>query len=295
MVNLEKKTGQWIMLSILAMIWGTSFILMKFGLRSFSNMQVAAFRIFISFLLLIPFLFNRIKKVRKNHLKSLLIVGFIGNAIPAFLFTKAQTEVSSSIAGVLNSLTPLFALLIGLLVFKMKFNLSSLFGVLIGLTGAVLLIVFTGNFSIDLKNMYPLLIVLATVMYAFNVNEVKQNLKDLDAITIVAVAFAIVGPFAGAYLLFSDFSDTAYNSAAIASFSCIFLLALFSSVVATILFNNLIKHTTALFASSVTYLIPIVAISWGLLDGENLSFSQFLSIIIIMFGVYLVNRKPSKI
>ena len=292
LVDLNKKAGQWFMLSLMAVIWGTSFILMKRGLMSFSHTQVAALRIFISFVLLIPFLFGRLKRVQRKHIKSLISVGFIGNAIPAFLFTKAQTEISSSMAGVLNSMTPLFALLVGLVIYKVKFNWLNLVGVFLGLASAVLLIVFASGFRFELRNFYPLLIVLATIMYAFNVNEIKQKLPDLDGVTIAAVSFLFVGPFAGIYLLNSDFSNAIQSNALIQNFACIFLLALFSSVIATIMFNNLIKHTTALFTSSVTYLIPIVAIFWGLLDGETLSTIQVLSIGVIMFGVYLVNIKP---
>ncbi len=293
-MNLEKKAGQWFMLSILALIWGTSFILMKKGLQSFSHSQVAAFRIVISFLLLLPYIVTRLKRVNRKHLKSLLIVGFIGNGIPAFLFTKAQTEVTSSIAGVLNSLTPLFALLVGFMVYKTKFILANIFGVALGLFGAILLILFSSKSGLDIKNFYPLLIVLATIMYAFNVNEVKYHLSDLDGITIVSIAFLFIGPLAGIYLLTSDFTTALQKPLVWLSFGSVFMLALFSSVIATILFNALIKQTTALFASSVTYLIPIVAILWGILDGETIVFLQSLSIMFIILGVYLVNKKAKK-
>ncbi len=294
LVDLNKKTWQWFILSIMAVIWGTSFILMKRGLISFSHTQVAALRIFISFVLLIPFLFNRIKRVQRKHIKSLISVGFIGNAIPAFLFTKAQTEISSSMAGVLNSMTPLFALLVGLLIYKVKFNWLNLLGVFLGLASALLLIIFASGFKFEIKNMYPLFIVLATMMYAFNVNEIKEKLPDLDGITITAVSFLFVGPFAGIYLFNSNFTSAIHSHGFIQNFACIFLLALFSSVIATIMFNNLIKYTTALFTSSVTYLIPIIAIFWGFLDGESLNFIQILSIVVIMLGVYLVNIKPAQ-
>jgi len=289
LVDLNKKAWQWFMLCLLAIIWGTSFILMKRGLLSFSHTQVAALRIFISFVLLIPFLYKRLRRVKRKHIKSLIVVGFSGNGIPAFLFTRAQTEVSSSIAGVLNSLTPLFALLLGLVIFKIEFKWHNLLGVFVGLAGALSLIFYTSGFTFDVKNMYALLIILATIMYAFNVNEVKQKLADLDGITIAAVSFLFIGPFAGIYLLNSDFTDAINSPGLIRNFGCIFLLALFSSVVATIMFNNLIKYTTALFASSTAYLIPIAAIIWGMLDGETLGLFQISSICLIMCGVYLVN------
>ncbi len=234
-------------------------------------------------------------RVKKKHIKSLLIVGFLGNAIPAFLFTKAQTEVSSSMAGILNSLTPLFALLVGFLVYRLKFAWQNLLGVFIGLTGAAVLILLKTGFEIDSQNMYPLLIVLATSLYAFSVNEIKQNLSDLDGVSIIAIALFFVGPFVGFYLFQTDFSialdspDVAWN------FICIFILAALGSVIATILFNNLIQHTSALFAASTTYLIPVVAIFWGLLDNESIMIVQIPVIALILFGIYLVNKKPKPV
>ena len=291
LVDLNKKIWQWVLLIFLAIIWGSSFILMKKGLLAFNDMQVASFRIFISFILLLPLVFKRIKRVRRKHIVPLLVVGFIGNGIPAFLFTKAQTEVSSSMAGVLNSLTPLFALLVGLIIFKVKFIWQNILGIILGLLGASALVIVNSGANFSAKNLYPLLIVLATMFYAFTVNLIKQKLADLDSVTIIAMAFLFIGPFGGVYLASSDFSHALQSPYLLQSFSSVFLLAMFGSALATILFNYLIKYTTALFATSVTYLIPIVAIVWGVLDGETLIASQMLSIGVILMGVYLVNKK----
>lgn len=280
------------MLSLLALIWGSSFILMKRGLMSFSDTQVAALRMFISYLLLLPSVIRRLPRIKKRHIKSLLIVGFLGNAIPAFLFTKAQTEVSSSMAGILNSLTPLFALLVGLLAYRVKFTWQNLLGVIIGLSGATGLILLKTGFEKGSQNLYPLLIVLATSLYAFSVNEIKEKLSDLDGVSIIAVALFFVGPFVGFYLFQTDFSDALESPGVVWSFICIFILAAFGSVIATILFNNLIQHTSALFAASTTYLIPVVAIFWGLLDNESIMLIQIPVIVIILLGIYLVNKKP---
>jgi drug/metabolite transporter (DMT)-like permease len=295
LVDLNKKIWQYLLLAFLAIIWGSSFILMKKGLLAFNDMQVASFRIFISFVLLMPLAVKRVKRVKRRHILPLLVVGFIGNGIPAFLFTKAQTQVSSSMAGVLNSLTPLFALLVGLIIFKVKFIWQNLLGIVLGLLGASALVIISSGASFSTKNLYPLLIVLATMCYAFTVNLIKQKLADLDSVTIIAMAFLFIGPFGGIYLASSDFTYALQSPYLLQSFSSVFLLAMFGSALATILFNYLIKYTTALFASSVTYIIPIVAIMWGLLDGETLIASQMLSISVILIGVYLVNKKKKKL
>jgi len=290
-VDLNKKVWQYTLLAILAIIWGSSFILMKKGLLSFTSMQVASFRIFISFTLLIPLAIRRLKKIKKKHIFPLMVVGFLGNGIPAFLFTTAQTRVSSSMAGILNALTPLFALLVGLIIYKVRFIWPNILGIIVGLFGAAGLVVIGADFNFEAKNLYPLLIVLATLFYAFSVNMIKQKLSDLDSITIISVAFIFIGPFAGMYLLGTDYSKALSSPDWIQNFAYIFLLAMFSSVVANIFFNSLIHHTSALFASSVTYVIPIVAISWGLLDGETILLTQLAAIAAILMGVYLVNKK----
>ena len=290
-LDLGKKSGQWIILIVLSIIWGSSFILMKKGLQSYSDLQVAAFRIFISFLILTPFIYRRLSKINKDNLLPLLIIGFIGNGVPAFLFTKAQTQVDSSLAGMLNALTPIFALLFGLILYSVKFKWQNILGIAIGLIGATGLIFSNTGFTFKADNFYPLLILLATMCYGLSVNIIKQKLADIDAVTIITIAFMFIGPFAGVYLFFSDFSYALSTDDYIINFFYVFLLAAFSSVFATIIFNMLIKSTTALFASSVTYLIPVVAIIWGIFDGELISISQISSILIILAGVYMINKR----
>jgi len=174
-INLSKKGWQWLILSVLALIWGSSFIFMKRGLESFTDMQVAAFRIFISFIFLLPFAIQRLRKLKKRHIKSLLLVGFVGNGIPAFLFTKAQTQVSSSLAGMLNSMVPLFALVIGYIFYRVHAKNQNIFGVFLGLIGASGLVLVNSSATFSTEGFYPLFIVLATICYAFSVNEIKQN------------------------------------------------------------------------------------------------------------------------
>ena len=268
---------------------------MKKGLESFSFGQVAGLRIFISFLFLLPFALKRISKVKKEQIKSLLVVGLCGNAIPAFLFTKAQTHVSSSMAGILNALTPLFVLITGLSIYKVKFIWQNLIGVIIALFGAAALVISRFGFTFSAENIYPLFIVFATILYSFSVNEIKQNLSGLDGLTIIAVAFLFVGPVAGIYLLNSDFTPALRTPGFTVSLSCIIILAVFGSAIANFIFNYLVFYTSAVFATSVTYLIPIVAIFWGLADGESLLLKQFPAIVLVLGGIYLVNKKPKKI
>ncbi len=293
-IDFEKSSWQWIALIFLAFIWGSSFILMKKGLLVFDYMQVAALRIFISFLSLAPIALKNLYIITRKNLKSFLIVGFIGSGIPAFLFTLAQTRIDSSLAGMLNSLTPFFTLLIGTLFFGTKVWWKNALGVLLGLIGASGLI-YKGGSLLDSNSIYGLLVVLATICYGTNVNEVKYHLKGIKGLHITALGFLMVGPFAGLYLLFADYSNIqAPPQEWLQALGYISILAIVGTAMSLVIFNALIAHTTALFASSVTYIIPVFAIMWGLFDGEIIGLRQFLAIGIIMLGVYLVNSAVKK-
>lgn len=295
-IDLKSKIWQWLTLIFLSFIWGSSFILMKKGLRSFSADQVGALRIFISFIAFLPFGIKYFKKVTKKNIFPLFIVGFIGSTIPAFLFAIAQTQVDSSLAGVLNSATPLFTLIIGLLFYKSTAKLINAIGILLGLTGALGLIFNTTNGGniFEGVNYYGLFVVIATICYGINVNHVKYIIKDLNGLELTSLAFMLVGPIAGFYLLFSDFSYTLSTNDYMLNLGYIAILAVIGTVLALVIFNTLIQHTSALFGSSVTYLIPIFAIMWGLFDGEKLSLIQFLWIGLILTGVYLVNKRSKR-
>lgn len=289
-IQLEKKSWQWATMFILALIWGSSFILMKKGLESYDHIQVAAFRIFFSFVFLLPLTIKNLRVLRKDNIQSLLIVGLVGFAIPALLFTKAQTRIDSSLAGILNSLTPLFTLIVGLLLYKSSAKWINVVGLLMGFAGALGLM-WNGNMDI-LKgiNFFTLFVVAATICYGINVNEVKFKLAALSSVQITSLAFLFTGPIAGIYLLFTDLSPAVGTPHYLQNLGYIALLALFSSVIAVIIFNHLIKHTTPLFASSVTYIIPLFAILWGVADGEHIGILQVGGIGVILLGVYMVNK-----
>lgn len=279
------------MLLVLSLIWGSSFILMKRGLESFNPFQVAAFRVFLTFIFLLPLIIRRIHQLNRKNLRSILLVGFIGNFFPAFLFTTAQTRIDSSLAGILNSLTPLFTLIVGMLVYRNRFFLVNILGLLLGFLGAFGLIYNGSGVPAGLNQWYALLIVLATIFYAFSVNEIKNHLFQLDGATIAALAFMFTGPVAGIYLLFSDFTAALATPDYIENFLYVTMLAFFGSFLATVLFNDLVRHTSAIFASSVTYMIPVFAILWGVLDGEPFGLDQAMWAVVILIGVYLVTKK----
>jgi drug/metabolite transporter (DMT)-like permease len=292
-IDLKNKNWQWATLIVLSFLWGSSFILMKKGLESYSQYQVAAFRIFISFLAFLPIIAKNINKINRSNIKSLLIIAFIGTTIPAFMFTKAQTRIDSSIAGILNSLAPLFTLIIGAVFYKSKAKPINALGILIGLIGAMGLILKDAfNFELgDKNNFYGLYIIIAAICYGINANQVKYKIKDLSGLQITSLAFLFIGPPAGIYLLFSDFSNVIASDNYIQDLIYIAMLAVFASVIALSIFNTLIQYSSALFATSVSYIIPSFAILVGLLDGEVFHLSNIIWLVFIFGGVYLVNKQ----
>ena len=292
---MEKAINNYLTLLFLAIIWGSSFILMKRGLEVFDFMQVATLRIFIAFISLIPFLPKAFKNVKRKHYLPIIIMALLGNGIPAFLFTKAQTHLDSSLVGILNAIVPLFTLILGVYFFKSNPTKTNIVGIVLGLFGAVLLTVNSLSGGVEV-NFYVWLVVLATVFYAISINVIKKYLSDLNASSITALAFLIIGPLSSVYLFSTDFTAVLVsNENGLMALVYIALLSVCGTSMAVIIFNKLISRSSAIFASSVTYLIPIVAILWGVFDGEIITPYHLFGMLIIFSGVYLVNKKsPTK-
>ena len=293
-INLNKPLWQWAVILLLAFIWGSSFILMKRGLEVFSPVQVASLRMIIAGIILMPFALKNIRYLKNNY-KALLIVGFIGNGIPAYLFTWSQMHVSSSAAGILNSLTPVFTLIAGFLFFRTRIVKLQIIGVVLGLAGSVLLFLnksFSFQFSIFT---WGLLIVAATVMYGINTNHVKTNLKEVPAIAITSMSFMLVLPLAlFIYLMNLPCPCIAEDPEFYKALWSVVVLAVFGSAIAVVVMNTFIKYTTPVFAASVTYIMPAVALAWGFNDNEKIGWSSFLALILVLAGVYLVQLKSDK-
>jgi drug/metabolite transporter (DMT)-like permease len=169
------KKESYILISILAVIWGSSFILMKRALLVYTPVQVGAFRILTAFLFLLPFIVGHFKKIDRKNWKYFLASGFLGNGIPSILFPWSETRISSALAGMINSLTPIFTLIVGVLIFKMVVSRNKVIGLGIGLAGAIILIVGNGNFFGD-ANLHALIVVVAAICYAFSINILNYKL-----------------------------------------------------------------------------------------------------------------------
>ncbi len=284
----------WLLLIILSVIWGSSFILIKKGLANFSAMEVGALRIFSAGVFLIPFALKNINAVKTRQAWLVIFfVGLCGSLLPSFLFALAQTQLGSAVTGILNALTPFMTLVIGAIVFRLSISKHNLIGISIGFLGTVVLIVGGAGGSLGNINYFVVLVIFATICYGFNLNLIHRYLSDINAVAITSMSLVLVLPVSG-YLLFNDgqFLDKIDGSPTVYwSLFFVILLGVIGTAVALILFNRLVQLKDPVFASSVTYLIPIIAIIWGLLDGEVLLAGHYLGIVIIIVGIYIANRK----
>lgn len=288
MDNLRTK---WVYLFVLSAIWGSSFILMKRALVTLTPTQVGALRIVFTSLFLMIIGFKTLKNIEVRHWRYLLANALLGSFFPAFLFALAITKIDSSVAAVLNSLTPLHTLVFGSLVFGFSFSNRQIFGLLIGLIGTVLLIVEGASLNPNQDYWYALCIIFSSIGYAFNVNIIKKHLYDLSSLTITTANFLIVFFPALIVLYFTDFfTEFTYQEAQVNSLFFVVILSIVCTAIAKIMFNKLIQISSPVFSSSVTYLIPIVALTWGVLDGEQITLSQILLGGVILLGVFLTNK-----
>ena len=288
---MDAKQLKWAYLLVLSLIWGSSFILIKRGLVGLTAIQVGSFRIIFAAFFLLIVGFKSLGKISRRQWKFVVVTSFFGTFTPAFLFAIAETEVDSSIVAILNSLTPLNTLVLGILIFGIQFQKRQVLGVFIGLLGCLLL-VLSGHSAGGTQNyLYVLLVVIATLSYAINVNLIKKYLSDLNSLSITTGNFAILLIPALIILSTTDFSQRMHLQEAQHSILFVMILGVLGTGIANVLFFKLIQISSPVFATSVTYLIPIVAFFWGLLDNEMLTPIQFFGAFIILIGVYLSAKK----
>jgi len=285
---------KWGTLVILSLIWGSSYILIKKGLTGLTPIQLGSLRVIVTTIIIAPIGYQKIKHIPRQKMKWVALSAFVGSFFPAYLFAFAETEISSSITAVMVSLTPLFTLLISVFVFGEELLKKQVFGVLIGFTGIIVLInneLFSSSFNI----LYIMFIVLAAFCYAINANVLKYKLPNIPALGIVFMSFLFMFIPAFIILCFSDFpfSDFASDPLIIESIIYIIILALFGTAIAKVLYIKLLAISTPVFSVSTTYLMPVVAIFWGLLDGEEFKLTQFTGTAVILLGVYLVTKKKA--
>jgi drug/metabolite transporter (DMT)-like permease len=292
----ENSLQNWALLVILTLIWGTSFILIKRGLEVFSPGEVGAYRMVAAATLLLPLSLPKLKNLSKTQIKNLLLAGLLGSFIPAFLFPMAQTQLSSSLTGVLNALTPLFVVLVGALFFNTKITGKNALGLVIAFVGVLILVTYKNGWGWDSLsgiNSYALFVIAACICYAFNLHVIKTRFTKLKSIEISSISLLMILPLALIYL----FAGTQFSyklvthPGAFEALGYVTILGMVGTATGLILFNIMVKSATPFFASLVTYTIPIVAIMWGVLDGEVLLLGHYIGITAVILGVWVGNRR----
>lgn len=286
---------KWIYLVFLSLVWGSSFILIKKSLVGLDAYQVGSFRIIFAAIFLIIVGFRRIMKLNARQWKWIVISGFLGSFFPVYLFSFAETEIDSAIASILNATTPLMTLIFGALFFRSVFSQNKIIGVVIGLLGTAGLILSGASVNPDQNYLYSLQVVLAASCYAFNVNILKTKMADISPLGIAAGNFASLLLPAVLILFFSGFFEQQLTSEIETSLVFVAILGIVGTGIAMIIFNKLVQISDPVFTTSVTYTIPIVALGWGILDGEIFSSWQLLSALVILVGVFIVNRSRNLI
>ena len=284
---------KWFYLIVLSLIWGSSYILIKKGLVGLTPLQLGSVRILMTTVILAIFGWKQLKKIPLSSWKWIVFTGFFGTFFPSYLFAFAETVIDSSVAAVLNGMTPLFTLILGIVVFKSELKWSKTLGVLIGFGGTLILV--SNEFSIKSgsDSWYALLVVIAAFCYSINVNVIKYKLQGVSALGIALGNFLAILIPALVVLFISNFSWTSVitDPTVSTSLGYIFVLAFFGTALAKVMFNELVSISTPVFSVSITYLLPIVAIGWGILDGETFSLIQWVGCAFILVGVYLVTEK----
>jgi drug/metabolite transporter (DMT)-like permease len=279
-------------LLVLSLVWGSSFILIKKALIAFDPFELACMRISISAIAFAPILYLQRKKIPWKDWKLFMAVGLTGSGIPAFMYFIAQTSINSTVSGLLNSLTPIWTLIIGIIIFRNKNDTSKTIGVIIGFLGAALLLLFGKSEGENTNLWFGLFVVLGTLCYGISGNMVKHYFQNVKSIIISATSFCLIGPPAIAYLVYKGtLVHIEWNETQIYSFGAILILSLVGTVLATIIFYKLIQDTNAVFGSSVAYIMPLVAMAWGFVDGEPIGLVVILSMVLILTGVYLIKKQ----
>lgn len=292
---MNEHKRKWIYLIVLSIIWGTSYILIKKGLQGFNPIQLGSIRIVLAALFLFIVGFKSLRSISKKEWFWVGVSGIVGSFIPMFLFAFAETEIDSSIASILNSLVPLFTLFVGLFAFGVGFTRNQLLGVVVGLLGAAFLIFFGTEVNPNQNYWYSGFVIIATICYACNANIIKNRLQDVSPMGIAVGNFAVILVPGIIILLFSGFlkKEVTTGPFFFSSLGYIVILCIIGTCVAKVMFNKLVQISTAVFSVSVTYLIPIVGIFWGVLDDEKFTLWQLFAALVILFGVYLVNKKKT--
>jgi drug/metabolite transporter (DMT)-like permease len=284
------------LLYLLAFIWGSSFILMKAGLEYYSAATIGSLRILFAMLILLPFAINALRKPMLKHEHFFIaLFGLIGSLIPAYLFAIAMKGINSSLAGLLNTTTPLFTVVLGVFLFRSSLNITQYKGVALGFLGSLILIMPGFIYSNPVNSLgHSLLILLATFMYGYSTNIIKTKLYNIKAIDITALGMLYASPVCILHVTLTEQWSSSLDLSQPAFWS-IFILGTLGTALALVIFNQLVRLRDAVFAASVTYIIPVIALIWGYYFNETITAFDIVGIALTLLGINLINSNAKQL
>lgn len=284
---------KFLVLFIIAITWGSSFILIKKTLPVFDPLQIGAFRAGISGLLLAFIGFPALRKMSRKDVFWIALSGFFGNFLVVFIFPFAQREVSSSLAGIINALDPIFTLLIGALLFGIRNKIIQYFGAIIGFAGALVLVLSSGDDSSSNHYFYIGILILGAALYAISALIIEKKLMHISSVDLASSIYTFWMLPSLLILAFSGFFTKIdfTQSQILESLGYLIFLTVISTTLVMFLFFKLVQDTSAVFASTISLLLPVVAVIWGILDGENFTLWYALGGLLILIGVYFIRDK----
>ncbi|MCI4667528.1 MAG: DMT family transporter [Bacteroidia bacterium] len=294
-LSIPPLTLVWGLVFILAGIWGSSYLLLKKALVVFDPLEVIAGRMCFSALLILPISIKQVRKIPRNKWPAMILFAIMANFLITFLNAVAQSKISSSLNGILSALTPLMTLLVGGIFYATRIRRNQVIGLILGLVGTTILVLFSSEGKFGQVNLYASLAVLAAFFTGLTGNMVRYNLEGLKAIQIASIGFLLILPFAAGYTFYSGIIPTGLSSPeGTRGLIYILVLAVFANLVGILIFTKLINLSSPVFASLVTYLVPIIALCWGLWDGETVNYYQLLGMAVVILSVWLVGRVSTK-
>jgi drug/metabolite transporter (DMT)-like permease len=285
----KNRFTKWILLLVLSLIWGSSFILIKKGLLGFGYIEAATIRLVSAGLIFLPWGVYHLQKIPRNKLFIVFLVSMLGMFIPAYLFTLSQKNITSSVAGMLNALTPMFTFVFSVILFRKKYRKLQIVGLLIGLIFSIILL-FNSTQTAFTLNFYSLFIVIATICYGLNINVVKNYLANIPSFSLSAVTVTFGGMLSFVFVLLPNLNQYRFTPEQLTPLKYLLILGIVGTALAQYLQNKLISIASPLFASTTTYIIPIIAIFWGIFDNEDLKITQIVCMLGILGAVLLIKK-----
>jgi len=280
---------------IIAITWGSSFILIKKTLLVFTPYQIGAFRAGFSGLLLSFIGFPALMKMSKKDVFWIALSGLFGNLLVVFIFPIAQQGVSSSLAGIINALDPIFTLILGAVLFGISNKRLQYMGAIIGFLGAAVLVSSSNAENGESHFFYTILLIIGSALYAISALIIEKKLPHLKSTHISTGIYTIWMLPSLVILGFSGFfTDIDYSqNETLTALGYLVFLTVISTTLVMFLFFKLVQDTSAVFVSMISLLIPVVSVIWGILDNEKFTMWYAIGGLLILISMYLIQEKKS--